>query len=139
MVHLTRISFPSPPSSSPLPLLLSVGRPLLLAGARYLVLLRDILHCTNVLSRAFGLLQLHATLSPHDLRHSPPLSTMMMTSMYRALPQSASAASTSFYPPPVMYNQIPEEYVPPSSSPGDPFRPRIELDKPVYEITTQSP
>ncbi|KAG8853745.1 hypothetical protein FRB96_007999 [Tulasnella sp. 330] len=60
----------------------------------------------------------------------------MMSAMY---PQSASASMTSFYPPPVMYNQIPEEYVPPSSSPGDPFRPTIELDKPVYEINSQSP
>ncbi|KAG8925870.1 hypothetical protein FRC03_009185 [Tulasnella sp. 419] len=62
----------------------------------------------------------------------------MLSTMQRP-PQSASAANTSFYLPLVSYNEIPEEYVPPSSSPGDPYRPTIELSKPVYEIDAKSP
>ncbi|KAG8896794.1 hypothetical protein FRB99_008647 [Tulasnella sp. 403] len=63
----------------------------------------------------------------------------MTTAMYRQVPASASPSITSFYAAGATYNQIPEECVPPSTSPGDPFRPSIELTKPVYEIDAKSP
>ncbi|KAG8921245.1 hypothetical protein FRC01_000344 [Tulasnella sp. 417] len=63
----------------------------------------------------------------------------MTVAVYRPQPASASASMTSFYIPAVAYNTIPEECIPPSTSPGDPFRPSVELTKPVYEVDSRSP
>lgn len=63
----------------------------------------------------------------------------MTLAMYRTQPPASAAPSvTSFYHAGPQYEEIPS-WEPPSSSPGDPFRPSVELSKPVYEIDAKSP